>query len=110
MSENKQDSGADTLIQTSLQKIKKLGKIEPKKKREKAVRFFLDADLQPSLKGSAFYYHVHKMPRVPRGIIRQWRKRGFKPLTMGIAHVRFEGFDKKYVFPAYFWNQQRVKP
>lgn len=93
MNETKQDSGASA---------------KPKKKREKAVRFFLDADLEPSLKGSAFEYHVHKMPRVPRGIIRQWRKRGFKPLTMGIAHVRFEGSDKKYVFPAYFWNPKKA--
>lgn len=95
MNENKPDSGASA---------------KPKKKREKAVRFFLDADLQPSPIGrSAFYYHVHKMSRVPSGILKQWRKRGFKPLSRGIAHVYFQGSNKKYHFPAYFWNLQRVK-
>lgn len=97
MRENKTDSGADAPEQTFLEKNIKKGKI----------KLFLDANLKPDLTGT-YEHHIHPNINVRWQILRQWRKRGFKPLKKGVAHVRFEGSDKKYVFPAYFWNRPKV--
>ena len=102
MSDNKPHSGADILWiyeapkRKSLEKNIKKGRVKP----------FLDANLKPELSGT-FKHHIHPDPRVPWQILRLWRKRGFKPLKNGIAHVRFEGVDKKYVFPAFFINRSK---
>jgi hypothetical protein len=97
MSDNQQDSGADAPKLTLWEKNLKKGR----------VKLFLDANLKPELIGP-FKHHIHLFPYVPWQILRQWKKRGFRPLKQGVAHVRFEGNEKKFVFPAYF-RKQKVK-
>jgi len=79
-----------------------------KRLKQGKIRLFLDADLKPELTGT-FKHHIHPDAPVPWQVLRLWKKRGFKPLKSGIAHVRFEGDDKKYVFPAYFVNSPKVR-
>lgn len=95
MSDNKQDSGADVPKQTELEK----------KIKEGQVKLFLDADLKPALTGT-FKHHIHRKGKVPKYVMKQWEKRGFKPLKKGVAHVRFADSEKKYTFPAYFEIQK----
>lgn len=95
MSENKQDSGADAPKQTELENQIKDGRI----------KLFLDANLKPALIGP-FKHHIHRKGRVPWYVLKQWEKRGFKPLKKGVAHVRFADSEKKYTFPAYFEIQK----
>ncbi|KAB2942393.1 MAG: hypothetical protein OIN84_20690 [Candidatus Methanoperedens sp.] len=101
MNENNQDSGAGTLEQ------KKKSSFEKKLKKGQ-IKIFLDANLKPELTGT-FKHHIHKNSLVPWRILCLWKKRGFKPLKRGVAHVRFEDSDKKYIFPAYFSNRPEKK-
>jgi hypothetical protein len=39
---------------------------------------------------------------VPEFSLQLWHKRGFKPVPIGTAYVRFEGTDKEYTFPLFF--------
>jgi hypothetical protein len=96
MSENKQDSGADAPEQISLEKNLKEGNI----------KLFLDSNLEPALTPGTFKYHLHPDRIVPKRPLRLWRKRGFKPLEKGVAHVWFENSEKKYTFPAYFQRKK----
>lgn len=95
MSENKKDSGAEAPKQSEAEIGIKEGR----------VKLFLDADLKPALKGT-FKHHIHRKGKVPRHVLNQWEKRGFKPLKKGVAHVRFADSEKKYTFPAYFEIQK----
>jgi hypothetical protein len=88
--------------------------VPPKPKRRKVleknlkkgrVKVFFDCDLKYRLRGR-FKYHIHLNLKVPGQILGQWHKQGFRPLRIGVAHVRFEGCDKKYTFPAYFLNRR----
>jgi hypothetical protein len=107
MTENKQHSGANILWIYEAPKRKSL----EKRLRNGQVKLFLDADLEPGLSGT-FKHHIHSDPKVPWQVLRIWKKRGFRPLKRGIAHVRFEGIEKKYLFPAFFLNlnRKKVKP
>lgn len=89
---------ADALKPTKFEKKLKKGKI----------KLFLDANLEPGLSGT-YKHHIHPDAYVPWQVLRLWRKRGFKPLKRGIAHVRFDDSDRKYTFPAYFLNRPKVK-
>lgn len=98
MSETETVSGAAAPKPTKFEKNLRKGKI----------KLFLDANLEPGLSGT-FKHHIHPKVRVPWQVLRLWKKRGFKPLKSGIAHVRFEDSDIKYTFPAYFWNRPKVR-
>ena len=34
-----------------------------------------------------------------------WRDRGYYPSSTGVAVVKFEGVNKEYTYPAYFWSE-----
>lgn len=94
-------------IQIARAEAPKQSKLEKNIKKGK-IKLFFDADLKPKLTG-AFKHHIHQDATVPWQILRVWKRRGFKPLKRGVAHVRFEDSDRKYVFPAFFRNRPKVE-
>lgn len=88
--------------------VAKLLKNIDKNVQKGRYKLFLDADLKPELKGP-FKHHIHLDWIVPWQIIRHWKRRGFRPVKRSVAHVRFEGNEKKYVYPAYFLTPKKVK-
>lgn len=58
--------------------------------------------LEKQLRGN-YHFHIHYDRSVPSTSLRLWKKRGYHPIPVGVAHVRFdETSDKKYTFPAFF--------
>jgi hypothetical protein len=104
MNETKPDSEANLLWEYIPPKPKRRRVLERNLKKER-VKVFCDCDLKYHLRGW-FKYHIHMHVKVPGPILGQWHEQGFKPLRKGVAHVRFEGSDKKYIFPAYFRNRK----
>lgn len=67
----------------------------------KLLKIFTDVI---SMKGRPVY-HIDATTPVPQDSLNLWRQRGYEPATIGIAHVKFDGSDKEYKYPAYFWSE-----
>lgn len=92
---------------TTIEVVWRFGKKRESKFKEylernkEKFKLFFEADLEPALSGG-YKYHIHTDRYVPLRVIGLWKKRGYRPLRIGVAHVRFEDSDKKYTFPAFF--------
>jgi hypothetical protein len=110
MTETKPDSEANLLWEYIPPKPIRRKGLEKNLKKGR-VKVFIDCDLKYRLRGR-FKYHIHRDLKVPGPILGEWHKQGFRPLKNGVAHVRFEGCDTKYIFPAFFKNRRykKLKP
>lgn len=55
---------------------------------------------------SVYTYKTLPTARVPKETLTLWYKRGFCPLPLGVALVKFENQNKEYVFPLYFMTDE----
>lgn len=46
---------------------------------------------------------------VPVNVLKLWIERGYDPIETGVAHVKYPGNDKNYVFPAFFKVEEKKR-
>lgn len=68
------------------------------------LKLFTDV-LKENLKGKQYSYRIDANIPVPNESLELWRKRGYEPSAIGTAYVKFDGKDKEYSYPAYFWSE-----
>lgn len=68
------------------------------------LKNFIDV-LRENFRGKDYSYTVEPAASVPESSMQLWRQRGFEPSGTGVAKVRFDGVQKEYIYPAYFWSE-----
>ncbi len=52
-----------------------------------------------------YEYRISEAEIVPNAILELWRRRGYNPASVGVAHVKFNFSGKEYMYPAVFWSE-----
>ena len=62
--------------------------------------------LQDSFKSKQFTCRIDQSAQVPGRSLELWRKRGYDPASVGVAHVVFDATPGKiYDYPAFLWSE-----